>query len=318
MATQDYVLNGTTTFTFPFAVRSASLLTLELVPGGVVSTGDYTVTGAGPTSTGVTVTYPNAPTSATTVLRITRYVQPDRVTTLNGPSDITVSNLNAEFDNAYDAIADFQVAGVNIAQAVIDAEAAEAAAQAAQAAAEAAAAGVDLPSVTLADAGKQLKVNSGGTAYELQSQAVAATASTVVLRDADGRTQFADPAADADAATKGYVDERQAAWVAVVTSPTALTMANVPAAYQGAGLYAIGNSASGIVCTVNLRDTTTTVVGGGTVFGATTNDIDVRQLSYDGGTGAFSYEVRRYLSFVYDSTIALANPILYKLVNANP
>lgn len=167
MATQDYVLNGTTTFTFPFAVRSASVLTLELVPGGVVSTGDYTVLGAGPTSTGVTVTYPNAPTSATTVLRITRYVQPDRVTTLNGPSDITVSNLNAEFDNAYDAIDDFQVAGVNIAQAVIDAEAAEAAAQAAQAAAEAAAAGVSLPSIVGGDTGKILRVNGAEDGYEL-------------------------------------------------------------------------------------------------------------------------------------------------------
>ena len=167
MATQDYVLNGTTTFTFPFAVRSASVLTLELVPGGVVSTGDYTVTGAGPTSTGVTVTYPNAPTSATTVLRITRYVQPDRATTLNGPSDVTVANLNAEFDNAYDAIADFQVAGVNIAQAVMDAQAAEAAAEAAQLAAEAAAAEVNLPSIVGGDAGKILRVNGAEDGYEL-------------------------------------------------------------------------------------------------------------------------------------------------------
>lgn len=246
MATQDYVLNGTTTFTFPFAVRSASALTLELVPGGVVSTGDYTVTGAGPTSTGVTVTYPNAPTSATTVLRITRYVQPDRATTLNGPSDVTVANLNAEFDNAYDAIADFQVAGVNIAQAVLDTQAAQAAAEDAQAAAEAAAAGVDLPSITSADVGKMLiatstpswslvratntadtatiaRRDSGGRllvgtptveghavtkAYADALGASTATANTVARRDANGRLQVATPSAAADAATKDYVDGR--------------------------------------------------------------------------------------------------------------
>lgn len=213
MATQDYVLNGTTTFTFPFAVRSASVLTLELVPGGVVSTGDYTVVGAGPTSTGVTVTYPNAPTSATTVLRITRYVQPDRATTLNGPSDITVANLNAEFDNAYDAIADFQVAGVNIAQAVLDAEAAEAAAQAAQGAAEAAAAGVNLPSIVGGDTGKILRVNGAEDGYELTAALLDGEVTTAKLADAAVTAEKIDPSIWLTAAGTYGVD--------VVTTPVA-------------------------------------------------------------------------------------------------
>lgn len=42
------------------------------------------------------------------------------------------------------------------------------------------------------------------------SATAAATASRLVLRDASGRAAFADPSAAGDAATKGYVDGRQA------------------------------------------------------------------------------------------------------------
>lgn len=108
VAAQTYILNGVTDFAFPFQVRSASQLTVELVPGDVVSPGDYTILGTGPTATGVTVRFPNAPVSLTTQLKITRYTQPDRVSVLGAPSDLTVANLNAEFNNAYDAIADLQ------------------------------------------------------------------------------------------------------------------------------------------------------------------------------------------------------------------
>lgn len=41
---------------------------------------------------------------------------------------------------------------------------------------------------------------------KLDSAASAATASRLVIRDSNGRAQFATPAATADAATKGYVD----------------------------------------------------------------------------------------------------------------
>ena len=50
----------------------------------------------------------------------------------------------------------------------------------------------------------------------------AATASRIAIRDANGRAQFATPSADADAATKGYVDETSAP-----TPVRAATTANI-------------------------------------------------------------------------------------------
>ncbi|ASR78053.1 minor tail protein [Arthrobacter phage Timinator] len=50
------------------------------------------------------------------------------------------------------------------------------------------------------------KVKLDGADAKLAAAASAATASTLVIRDAAGRAQFADPSAAADAATKGYVD----------------------------------------------------------------------------------------------------------------
>lgn len=47
---------------------------------------------------------------------------------------------------------------------------------------------------------------ASGVAAALNEAASAATPSVMVLRDAAGRAKFADPSADADAATKGYVD----------------------------------------------------------------------------------------------------------------
>lgn len=57
------------------------------------------------------------------------------------------------------------------------------------------------------------------------AKAVAATASTVVERDASGRSKFADPNVDQDAANKGYVDAN--ASLALIASATASADASV-------------------------------------------------------------------------------------------
>src|SRR5690625_7098693 len=79
MTTEVYELTGVRDFAFPHAVRYPNQLTLELSPGGVVPPSEYTVIGYGPSATGVTVRYPNAPVSEDIELRITRYTQPERV-----------------------------------------------------------------------------------------------------------------------------------------------------------------------------------------------------------------------------------------------
>jgi len=192
-------------------------------------------------------------------------------------------------------------------------------AEAAQAAAEAAAASVDLPVIAPGDAGKILAVNGDEDGYDLvtpTAQASAATPSTVMVRDAAGRSQVVDPSADADIATKGYVDSLQPEWIIVITSPTALTMSNVPVEYQSPGLYGVGNTASGIVQTIPIHSTAVSAKAGSTIFGATDDDISVRELSYDGSTGEFTFLEKRYLNFVHDANLGLVGDHLYKLVNS--
>lgn len=106
MAVETYALNGAIEFPFPHRVRVAGLLTVEVQPGGVVPPTQYQVIGAGPNSTQVTVRWPNAPTDPTAQLRITRYTPAERVTVFQ-TGNVTPSALNAEFDNAYEALRDF-------------------------------------------------------------------------------------------------------------------------------------------------------------------------------------------------------------------
>ncbi|MCH9735547.1 MAG: hypothetical protein K0U78_13510 [Actinomycetia bacterium] len=139
MTSQTYNLDGPKEFPFPHPVRSADQLTVEIVPGAAVAPGDYEVVGVGPTSTQVTVRYPNAPTSGGLQLKITRYVAPERVTQIDSPSDINVTNLNAEFNNVYEALTDFESYILDLVQTEVDAaiaakEAAQLAAQEAEAA----------------------------------------------------------------------------------------------------------------------------------------------------------------------------------------
>src|SRR5690625_7133254 len=79
MTTEVYELTGVRDFAFPHAVRYPNQLTLELSPGGVVPPSEYTVIGYGPSATGVTVRYPNAPVSEEIELSITRFSLPERV-----------------------------------------------------------------------------------------------------------------------------------------------------------------------------------------------------------------------------------------------
>ena len=107
MARQDYALDGSRQFVFPFAVQDASDLRLQLFPGTVVPQEDYTVTGAGPASQGVTVTWPDAPTEPEITLAIIRETPPERVTDFPNNQAVSARALNAEFDNVYQVIVDF-------------------------------------------------------------------------------------------------------------------------------------------------------------------------------------------------------------------
>ena len=107
MARQDYALDGSRQFVFPFAVQDASDLRLQLFPGTAVPQEDYTVTGAGPASQGVTVTWPDAPTEPETTLAIIRDTPPARVTDFPNNQAVSARALNAEFDNVYQVIVDF-------------------------------------------------------------------------------------------------------------------------------------------------------------------------------------------------------------------
>ncbi len=107
MARQDYVLDGSRQFVFPFAVQDASDLRLQLFPGTAVPQEDYTVTGAGPASQGVTVTWPDAPTEPEVTLAIIRETPPVRVTDFPNNQAVSARALNAEFDNVYQVIVDF-------------------------------------------------------------------------------------------------------------------------------------------------------------------------------------------------------------------
>lgn len=97
---QSYILNGQTTFFFPFTVRFAGHITVAIDGAGTVDPGDYTVTGAGPAATGVEVFYPNAPADGS-LLTIQRVVPVQRVTDFQDDQRITAADLNAEFDNIY-------------------------------------------------------------------------------------------------------------------------------------------------------------------------------------------------------------------------
>jgi len=107
MATeQTYTLDGPTEFFFPFPVRTAGEVVVELVPGGVLPSSEYEVIGASATSTGITIRYPNAPRDGNVDLTITRSTNADRVSVFLDDLSITATALNAEFDNLLALIQD--------------------------------------------------------------------------------------------------------------------------------------------------------------------------------------------------------------------
>lgn len=97
---QSYVLNGQRTFFFPYPTRFSGHITLSVEGAGVVDTAEYTVTGAGPAATSVSVNWPNAPADGS-ILTIARVVPVDRVTDFKDDQPILPRDLNAEFDNIY-------------------------------------------------------------------------------------------------------------------------------------------------------------------------------------------------------------------------
>ena len=101
MARQDYVLDGSRQFVFPFPVADATDMRLQLFPGTTVPQEDYTVTGAGPASQGVTITWPDAPTDPDVVLTISRQTPPERVSDFPNNQAVSARALNAEFDTIY-------------------------------------------------------------------------------------------------------------------------------------------------------------------------------------------------------------------------
>lgn len=103
-----YLLDGPTDFYFPYPVRYAAQVRVSVVPGEVVPPSEYQVIGAGPTATGVTIRYPGAPVDGESQLRVERWTEPRRVVYFEDDQGVPASALNAEFDNIYASMADFQ------------------------------------------------------------------------------------------------------------------------------------------------------------------------------------------------------------------
>lgn len=100
---QSYVLTGRTEFFFPFPVRFDTHITLSIDGGGTVDPADYSVIGAGPSATGVTIKYPNAPADGQ-LLTASRLLPTTRGTRFTADSKITADALNDELDKIYQII----------------------------------------------------------------------------------------------------------------------------------------------------------------------------------------------------------------------
>lgn len=100
---QSYVLTGRTEFFFPFTVRFDTHITLS-IDGATVNPADYTVIGAGPSATGVTIKYPNAPADGQ-LLTASRILPTTRQTRFTSDAKITADALNAELDTLYELYA---------------------------------------------------------------------------------------------------------------------------------------------------------------------------------------------------------------------
>lgn len=161
-----------------------------------------------------------------------------------------------------------------------------------------------------------------------------ATADVLVLRDANGNAQFADPVADADAATKHYVDSTSAP--ASATTPTA----NVLALRDAAGRSQFADPAAAQdVATKNYVDTniikvlnpsgaddgsrinTALNAGGGTT--PTTVVLKGGTFNVGGGAlqsnGAYLSQPSNTTLILMDATLKLANAAAGPmLMNANP
>ena len=112
MTSQTYTLDGPREFSFPFPVRRPEQITVEVDPGGVVPPSQYQVIGASPFATGVTIRWTGAPVDGESSLIISRVTEPDRLSEFEQDVRVTARGLNAEFDNVYQVLQDFNVFGV--------------------------------------------------------------------------------------------------------------------------------------------------------------------------------------------------------------
>ena len=112
MTSQTYTLDGPREFSFPFPVRRPEQITVEVDPGGVVPPSQYQVIGASPFATGVTIRWTGAPVDGESSLIISRFTEPDRLSEFEQDVRVTARGLNAEFDNVYQVLQDFNVFGV--------------------------------------------------------------------------------------------------------------------------------------------------------------------------------------------------------------
>lgn len=111
MATsKSYNLNGPTEFPFPYPVRTADDLVLNLSLGGTVPPSSYEVVGTGANSIGVTVRYPSAPTDGTQSLTVSRITPIEAVSDFTSDQAVTARALNDEIENIYRAITDNSIA----------------------------------------------------------------------------------------------------------------------------------------------------------------------------------------------------------------
>lgn len=93
--------------------------------------------------------------------------------------------------------------------------------------------GLGLPAIPSGSKGKVLRVNATNDGYVLEAPTSAPTASRLMVRDANGRTQVENPSAGADVANKNFSDEPNTVYIGTqsdpnTTQPTAMPNHRAP------------------------------------------------------------------------------------------
>ncbi len=108
MGSTQYTLSGQTTFTHSETVTAVDQVIVEYDDGTngfvVVGASEYVITGLGANSSGITVTYADAPSTGT--LKVTRRANTNRLSNFSTTTAFTPQALNDEFDHVHAAIDD--------------------------------------------------------------------------------------------------------------------------------------------------------------------------------------------------------------------